>query len=512
MKVLFVFLNNEYRTFVPPNLAALEVYVKKHGHQTRVFDTSFYDDVVNIENIELNIRAGAYKGVDYSRIGVTRKPNTCLHDFLETITEYRPDLIGFSLYGYTAHIAETLAKGAKAKFPEIPILYGGIEATLHPLHYVSLPHVDIVCTGEGEKPLLEMCNRIDAGVYDFTGIPNLWLQDKKGVATPGKLGAFIDLEDLADPDWGSYAEYQQYSPFNGRLYKMAMAEFSRGCPYSCTYCESTTLKNMHADHGIRKYVRHKSPDKFVGECKILVDKYGIELFYMVDGTFLVMPDSVLEELSYKFKTIVDRPFFCLTTVPSITEKRVKLLADMGCVQVNMGIESGDEKYRKEVLDRPNMTNAMIVDAFALMKTYGIRTSSYNMIGMPWQKREDVFKTIELNRITKPDFVNVSIFIPFEGTLLLDRLRREGFVGKQVILGDETHATVKIPDGMKADDIERLHKVFTLYCKVPDEVLPEVERLEADPELFADEIARLQDQYLAFSQPLPASLVRANAGG
>jgi anaerobic magnesium-protoporphyrin IX monomethyl ester cyclase len=505
MKVLFVFLNNEYRTFVPPNLAALEAYVRAAGHQTRVFDTSFHPDVVNIENIQLNIKAGAYKGVDYSTIGLEPKESTSLEAFLNTVEEYRPDLIGFSVYGYTIHIASKLSKGVKEKYPDIPIIYGGIEATLHSIQYISEDYVDIVCTGEGEKSLLEVCNRIDRGVYDFSGIPNLWTKDKKKRISNERIGPFLDLDELADPDWSSYPSYHQYSPFNGKLYKMAMMEFSRGCPYSCTYCESTTLKNLHASQGIKKYVRHKSPDKFVRECKTLVDKYGIELFYFVDGTFLVMPDSVLEELSSKFRQVVNRPFFCLTTAPSVTDKRARLLAEMGCVQVNMGVEAGDEAYRKNVLSRPNMTNDTIVNAFTVMTKYGIRTSSFNMIGMPWQKREDVFKTIALNRKAKPDFVNVSIFIPFEGTLLLDRLRREGYVGDDVILGDETHATVNIPDGMAFDEIERIHKVFTLYCKVPDELMSEVEVLETDPVKYADRIAELQNKYLAFSSPLPAAL-------
>lgn len=506
MKVLFVFLNNEYRTFVPPNLATIEAYIRKAGHQTRVFDTSFFPDVVDVENLRLNFKAGTYRGVDYAAIGVENKSQSSVEAFMDVLNEYQPDLIGFSVYGYTIHIAERLAKAAKLKYPLIPIIYGGVEATLHSKEYISQPHVDLVCAGEGEKPLLEVCRRIENGSDNFSDIPNIWWKDRvTSLIFHENLGSFIDLEELADPDWGSYKSYHHYSPFNGVLYKMAMVEFSRGCPYSCTYCESTTLKNLHASQGIKKYVRHKSPDKFVRECKTLVDKYGIELFYFVDGTFLVMPDAVLQELSEKFRRIVNRPFFCLTTAPSVTEKRARLLAEMGCVQVNMGVEAGDEQFRRDVLDRPNMTNGMIVNAFHMMSKYKIRTSSYNMIGMPWQKREDVFKTIYLNRLAKPDFVNVTIFIPFEGTLLLDRLRREGYVGEDVILGDETHATVNIPDGMEPDEIERLHKVFTLYCKVPDEAMEQVELYESDPVKYADDIAKLQDKYLAFSSPLPAAL-------
>jgi radical SAM superfamily enzyme YgiQ (UPF0313 family) len=504
MKILFVFLNNEYRTFVPPNLVSLEGYVKSYGHETKVFDTSFYPDVVNLENIERNIKAGTYKGVDYSKVGVVPKTATSSEDFLRCIEEFRPDVIGFSVYGYTSDIANKLAQAAKEKFPSTLIIYGGIEITLHPFEYLSMPYVDLVCLGEGEKAIAEICNRVEQKNYNFEGIPNIRFIKPDGEIHIEKLGDFIDLDTIPDPDWSSYMPYQYNSPFNGVLQKMAMVEFSRGCPYSCTYCESTTLKNLHASEGLKKYVRHKSPDKFVRECKKLVDDYGVEMFYIVDGTFLVMPDKVLEELAIKFKKIVNKPFFCLTTAPSVTPRRAELMAMMGCVQVNMGIEAGNEDYRKNILSRPKMTNDLIVNSFLLMRKNGIKTSSYNMIGMPWQKRDDVWETINLNRLAKPDYVNVSIFIPFEGTLLLDRLRKEGYVEEDLILGDESRATVRVPGGMSLDETERLYKVFTLYCTVPDYVLPELREIECSPERYSDRIKQLQEEFLAPIFPLPAS--------
>jgi anaerobic magnesium-protoporphyrin IX monomethyl ester cyclase len=233
------------------------------------------------------------------------------------------------------------------------------------------------------------------------------------------------------------------------------------------------------------------------------------MFYIVDGTFLVMPDRVLEELAVKFKKIVNKPFFCLTTAPSVTPRRAELMALMGCVQVNMGIEAGNEDYRKNILSRPKMTNELIVNSFLIMKENGIKTSSYNMIGMPWQKREDVWDTINLNRQAKPNYVNVSIFIPFEGTLLLDRLRKEGYVDEDLILGDESRATVRVPGGMTLDETERLYKIFTLYCLVPDEVLPELIEIEKNPDQFTARIAELQNLYLAPAHPLPVSRNTAN---
>lgn len=492
-KLLLVFLNNEYRPMVPPNLVDLEGYVKKHGHEVRVFDTSFYADVLNLDNIKRNVEVGSYFGVDYSKYGVSIKNTLSRDDLIKTIEEYKPDLIGFGVYGYTEKKADELAKAIKKRFKDIPIVYGGIEATINPEKSIAKEWVDMISLGEGEGALLDLCNAMDNDPQAIAAIPNVWTKiNDKVIRNP--MRPLIDPNELPQPDWSSYAPYQHYGPIEGKIYKLAMVLFGRGCPYSCSYCESVLIKEMYANSGMKKYVRHKSPVKFVDDCAHLVEKYGIEFFYFTDGTFLTMPDHVLEELSHLFKLKVNKPFLCLTTVPSVTEKRAKLLKEMGCFQVNMGIEAGDEKYRKQVLNRPNMTNDNIVSAFNAMKAVGVRVSAYNMIGIPWQDRAGVFETIELNRKCQPDRTNVSIYIPFEGTHLTERLKREGYITKETELGDETIATVNVPSDMSLEDIQGLHRTFNLYCKVPRELFPLLEACEKENETNKFVLSKLKDIY------------------
>lgn len=494
-KLLFVFLNNEYRPMVPPNLVDLEAYVKKHGHKVKVFDTSFYADVLNLENIKKNVEVGSYFGVDYSKYGISIKNTPASKDLLKAIEDYKPDLIGFGVYGYTEKKADELARAVKKKFKDIPIVYGGIETTINAEKSIAKDWVDFICVGEGEGALLDLCNAIDNGHNGLDTISNIWI--KKGdkvIRNP--LRPLIDPNLIPQPDWGSYNPCQYYGPIEGKVYKLGMVMFGRGCPFSCSYCESVLIREIYSKAGMTRYLRHKTPEKFVSDCAHLVDTYGVEFFYFTDGTFLTMPDPVLEELVHLFKTKVNKQFLCLTTVPSVTEKRARLLKEMGCFQVNMGIEAGSQKYRKEILNRPNMTNDGIVQAFSAMKKAGIRVSAYNMIGVPWQNRTDVFETIELNRQCEPDRTNVSIYIPFEGTHLTERLRREGYITKDTELGDETVATVKVPSDMPLEEIQGLHRTFNLYCKVPRELFPLVEACEKENETSKFILEKLKEIYLA----------------
>lgn len=494
MKVLLVFINNEYRPMVPVNLTMLEGYVKQRGHDVRVFDASFYKDVLNIENLKTHISVGSYFGVDYSDIGVKIKDGPVSGDFAKVVSEYRPDLIGFSVYSYFEGIADNMSRAAKAVFPGVPIIWGGIHSTIAPDATISKPWVDMICIGEGEKALANLCDKIRSG-DSIDNVPNIWIK-KDGKVVKNAVGPLIDPNELPTPNWGSYSPCNYYGPIDGKRYKLAMVEFNRGCPYSCTYCESSTVKNMYSSSGIRNYVRRKTPKKFVSDCEFLVKQYGVEFFYITDGTFLVMPDSVLEELAGLYKEKINKSFLCLTTVPSITEKRARLLKNMGCAQVNMGVEAGNEEYRKKVLNRPNMSNERIISAFKLLKDAGIRVSSYNIIGLPWQDRKGVFETIELNRIIRPARTNICIFIPFVGTKLRERLVNEGYIDESTLLGDETLCTVKVPCDMNKEEICGLYKTFNLYCRVPKSIFPLLRACEKESMFSRLILKALKEIYLS----------------
>ena len=464
---------------VPVNLTCLESYVKKSGHEVRVFDTSFYKDMLS-EGLTKKSISGSYQSVDYSHVGIKIKNSSSSLDLLKLIEDYKPDLIGFSVYVYGQKKADFLAQSIKNKFKKIPIIYGGPQATLQSEKIIKQDWVDIICRGEGEKPLLSLCNAIEAN-KPFDHVPNLWVRKNNGTIIKNDIGSFIDPNEIPIPDWSSYDPKHFYGPIEGKIYRLATIEYGRGCPYKCSYCEGVQINKIYSDAGIKGLVRHKSPERFVEECVRLVNNYGINFLYIVDGTFLTMGISNLEELAQLYQERVNIPFLCLTTVNSITDERAKLLKMMNCAHVNLGVEAGGEQYRKDVLNRPNMSDEMIINALKLLHKYSIKTSTYNMIGLPWQNRADVFNTIRLLRKANPDYIKVSIFIPYESTPLVERLRKEGYILEDTILGEGATATVKVPSDMSLKEIQGLYRTFILYCRVPLELYPLITACEEDSE-------------------------------
>jgi radical SAM superfamily enzyme YgiQ (UPF0313 family) len=287
------------------------------------------------------------------------------------------------------------------------------------------------------------------------------------------------MDALPVPGWDGFVTTHHYAPYRGKLMKTALVEFSRTCPYNCAYCGNGILRNLYLKSGIKISPRHKSPAKFIADLKYLKQNYGIEFVSITDGTFLTFPTPVLEELVKLYKEEINLPFFIDTTVTSITRRRVELLKEMGCICVNMGVENGDEDYRRELLLR-NISNKSIINAFRIIQEVGgIETRAYNIIGLPLETRKDIFKTIELNRKCKPHSTSLAIFVPFPGTWLREFCIEKGLMDKDLeCIGDGTVPNIK-SDSISESELMGIYNTFFLYIKAPKIMFPLIRLCEKD---------------------------------
>jgi hypothetical protein len=208
------------------------------------------------------------------------------------------------------------------------------------------------------------------------------------------------------------------------------------------------------------------------------EHYGTEFINIVDGTFVAQGEKVLEELAPLYAKEVGLPFFCDATVHCLTETKAELLKEMGCVCINMGLESGNEEYRRKYLDR-FMTNEKIIKVFHMAKNANLGVRAYNIIGLPYETRDNILQTIELNRKCKVDSVSLSIFLPYEGTKLREVCIKEGLVDPdQDIVGDGTHPIIS-NSFLSNEELMGLYYTFPLYVLAPKDFLPLIKLAEAD---------------------------------
>jgi radical SAM superfamily enzyme YgiQ (UPF0313 family) len=92
------------------------------------------------------------------------------------------------------------------------------------------------------------------------------------------------------------------------------------------------------------------------------------------------------------------------------------MADAGCRECRMGFECGSYRIRKEILDKP-ITNEKMREIYGTCHKYGLRTTSFTMIGIPTETEEELWETIRMTAELKPFLIRLSFCYPFENTRL-----------------------------------------------------------------------------------------------
>jgi radical SAM superfamily enzyme YgiQ (UPF0313 family) len=94
--------------------------------------------------------------------------------------------------------------------------------------------------------------------------------------------------------------------------------------------------------------------------------------------------------------------------------------------VNIGLESGSERVRRDILKR-NYSNEDIITAVETLRRHDMQVGFYNLIGIPGETKEDFKETIRVNRICQPDWYLLSVFYPYPGTRLYDVCEERGLL-------------------------------------------------------------------------------------
>jgi len=387
MKILFVYPDINVRGGALSyhyGLGSLSAMLKKHGHQT---------------------------ALQYLYGNYDPKP------LIKKIQEFKPDLIGITTVSFQYKYIKRLLKDI-SEF-KIFTICGGPHISLAPYELERTENLNAICVGEGEYALLELVNALENN-DDITNIKNIWVKkDGKIFSNPSR--PFIeDLDSLPFVDRELF-DFQEiiYSDYD-------RAEFmaSRGCPYSCTYCANSGLRKVAEG----KYVRFRSVENVVAEIKDVVTRYKVKSVYLNDDVF-TLNKGFVENFCKLYKKEIGYPFEINTRVENLTLDMLEMLKDAGCYRVAMGLEQGDEKFRKEILDRP-MSNQKILEAFALAKKVGLKTKTFNIVGFPFETVENHMETVRMNRQIQPSSIVIYIFEPYPGTPLYDVCVENNFIEKE----------------------------------------------------------------------------------
>ena len=522
------------RTIIPPGIALMSAILKESGFNVDVFDATRYtgyytnpDDDYDTSHEKFNRMDKKSNGGLNNRVkrmdihsdrvknsnvlpfnwgdrNITVKTTNLFDDFRKKIENYDPDIVAFSIVENTFKLGVDLLSVVPV---DIPVIFGGVFATYAPEKVLAIDKIDYACRGEGEYPLLDLCKAIvDNERTD--NIPNIWCKNSNGNLIKNPMRMPIDINNLPFSDYSIFDKQLFFTPMQGKVWKAVGFETQRGCPYTCTYCNSPTNNVIYSEVSSAKFYRKKSVKTLKKELDYLVRQYDPELIYFVADTFLAMSKKELDEFS-EFYQDYKLPFWMNTRAETITEHSARHLADMNCLRFNIGIEHGNERFCKKVLNRKT-SNKKIIQSFQIAADYKDEFTcvANSIIGLPTETVDLSFDTIELNRQLPEDIIAAGAFVfaPFHGTPLRELAQQKGYIDGSLICTEGSNTSggslLNMPH-YTSEQIAGMMRTFSFYVKFPKERWPEIDRAR-EFSIEGNEIFNnLSDEYSSeFFNPLP----------
>jgi radical SAM superfamily enzyme YgiQ (UPF0313 family) len=150
-----------------------------------------------------------------------------------------------------------------------------------------------------------------------------------------------------------------------------------------------------------------------------VNRYGPDMLWIADDVFTIHHGWLAEYAEEMKRAGIRLPFECITRADRLNEKTADLLAELGCMRVWIGSESGSQR----ILDamQRGVTIAQVRNAVGLAKTRGIATGMFLMWGYEGEELADVEATIEHVKACRPDVFFTTVSYPIKGTPYFEKI-------------------------------------------------------------------------------------------
>ena len=378
---------------------------------------------VQAYNADFNTTAKKHRGVLYTthiKRGMDRYLRTLKDptapiwaEVRSAITEFDPGVVGISSKTQNFPSAMMIARIAKEHNPDTLVVLGGPHATLSTRAALDCPDIDVAVLGEGEMTLVELLKAWENGVSlkEVAGL--VYRQAGLKVFTPPRTN-IPDLDELPYPAEAAPRVLRNYESYPAEAFGYVFS--ARGCPYSCTFCESKSIWSQKT--------RWRSPENVVMELKLLMER-GVRYVYFDDDTFGIKPRYIKELCGLIETECTGLTWGCETTVGVVKEQSIEYMRRSRCVRINLGIESGDNGMLRKVKKGHTIEKAYA--AVDLIRRKGIFVGNFFMVGFPEETEETLRNTLTAMERINSDFISLSIFTPYPGSELFQVCKELGTV-------------------------------------------------------------------------------------
>ncbi len=351
-----------------------------------LFSQFYFDDFhqqYNQDRVDLGFATKAIQ--DDVFVFLTPVIEKLLDDCIAEVDWQSYDAICFSLTASQTAASMAMAKRIKAKFPDVPIIFGGSSCAgeMGQAILELCPQVDVAVHGEAEVILPKLVEALN-GERGFDEVPGISWRRYGTIVTNERAQLYALSRERNNLDFDSYFNRVANNKLLTAHGFWIPFESSRGCWYGekaqCTFCGLNEIIQYRerGDKGLMQELEHYQ------------DRYGVKNFFAVD---LIMPRSFFN----KFLPDVDKADKGWTIFYEIKSNmrrpEIEQLASAGVRWIQPGIESLSDNIL--TIMRKGVTAAHNIQTLRLAKEQGV-TASWNLItGFPREKAENYLEMVPL---------------------------------------------------------------------------------------------------------------------
>lgn len=333
----------------------------------------------------------------------------------ELVTEIKPQVVGFPAFTEEINDANEIAKAIKEFSADIKTVVGGPHPSAIPIETLrEFPFFDIVVIGEGEVTMQEIMEG-----HPPNKILGIAYRENKMIKQNQQRPLIQNLDSLEFPAWDLYHldNYRGGSLSVGFSKRDKILELpvegARGCPFNCIFCYRVTGKT----------IRFRSPKRVVDEVERDVETFHAGKIHFVEGSFGVNTQLGIEICDQLIQRGLNKKITWSTGARvNINLKLLQKMKEANCTYIGFGVESGDPEVLK--ITKKGVSIEQAKNVFKICKKIGITTEANFILGLPFETRETVLKTIEFAKNLAADNATFAILVPFPGTEIADMVKEE----------------------------------------------------------------------------------------
>jgi radical SAM superfamily enzyme YgiQ (UPF0313 family) len=381
------------------------------------------------------LHAAALADIEYEIKLIDQRTDGDWENNLRHELEKKPLCFGTTAFsGSQIHYALAASKVVKESDASIPVVWGGVHATLLTEQTLRNENIDIVVRGEGESTFYELVKALDGGRPQprcsasrgngggpLDGIMGIWYK-RSGSIRSNPDRDFLDLDTLPDIPY-HLVDVKKYLPMQFGMPTLYM-QTSRGCPHRCTYC-------YNAVFNMRKW-RPMSAEKTAERIADARHDFGVKNFYFVDDNFFTDLKRAREiaeritELDVKWQV----QGVCVSDVDKMDDGYLRAIEKSGCLQFRIGAESGSQRILEMI--KKKTTVEQIKEVNRKLVSFNIAPYYHFLCGYPGETLDELRKSIELAFLLLRENPRARIsplhcFTPEPGTEMYELAVNEGFI-------------------------------------------------------------------------------------